>query len=200
MAIRLQFLSLIVPRAKFIRCRGLPPFFQQLRPEAGFFIETNWYDAHLWCETGMDGYCVDEMIDQWQEWGLVPKDASGQWQDLCLCASARGPLGSSCPWLRFDSEKNAVWLDGAEPGDVVGGSEQRGEIESALARHEAAGELAYVAMSEARRPKDDYQIACTQLALALDAARFLNHSEDSDRLLSRLAHIKAVYDHQMRGF
>jgi hypothetical protein len=53
MSIRLQFLSVVVRRSVFAGCRNLPEAFHQLPSAGGFFFDTDWFDAHLWCETAM---------------------------------------------------------------------------------------------------------------------------------------------------
>jgi hypothetical protein len=199
MALRLQFLTLVVQRARFARCRELPRFFSELHPEAGILFGTSWYDAHLWCETAMHGPDIDEAIRRWEAQGLAAKDAQGQWADLCLCAYQRGPLGP-CPWLQVDLGQNAVWFAGTEPGRLVGGFDQVRDLEEALMRHEAAAEAAYAAMYDARHSKDDYEDARASLIQASETARFLHRVEDCARLETHLAHVQAVYEHQMKGF
>jgi hypothetical protein len=199
MALRLQFLTLVIPRDRLRQCEELPFFLEAMEPQGGIFFETSWYDAHLWCDTAMSGPDIDDQIEAWESRGLRVKDELGRWADLCLCASQRGPLGQ-CPWLSFDAAQNAVWLSGADPGPLVGGMDQVESTSADLIRWEQAGEASYAVMYESRRPKDDYEDACLALARAADAARFLHRADDLKRLEARLSHIRSVYDHQMRGF
>ncbi len=199
MALRLQFFTLVIPRDRLKACQDLPPYLASMHPDGGFFFGTSWYDAHLWCDTAMNGLDIDDQIEAWEARGLRVKDELGQWADLCLCASQRGPMGV-CPWLHFDASKNAVWLEGADPGPVMGGLDHAEALQSDLLRFERDGEASYAAMYESRRPKDDYEDACLALSRAVDVARFLHRMEDAERLNARLTHIQSVYDHQMRGF
>lgn len=199
MALRLQFFTLVIRRDRLARCEDRPAFFDELHRDGGILFETDWYDTHLWGETAMNGPDIDEAIHAWEERGLTVKDAEGNWVDLCLCASQRGPLGP-CPWLQYDQAQNAVWLEDAEPGPVVGGTTQSRDLEEAMAHHEAAAEAAYTAMYESARPKDDFEDAWLALARAMDVAHFLHKTDDIDRLQARLDHFRGVYDYHIRGF
>jgi hypothetical protein len=65
---------------------------------------------------------------------------------------------------------------------------------------ERRAEEAYSEMYEARRAKEPYEDACFAFARALEAAQRLGLDEDVDRLNRRVAHIRAVYNSQFRGF
>lgn len=198
MAIRLQFLTIIVPRANFARCKDLPGYFRELNPEAGILFETTWYDRHLYCETAMDS--GEDIIEKWETRGLVGLDAASGgkfWEDFCVAASGRG-LGRPCGWLEYSRDVNAVWLAGTEKGALVGGY---GDLESSrkkMAASEAAGEKAYHAMYESRHPHDEYEDAMAALSGALNLARFLHQAEDVERFGKRAEHICAVYRSQFR--
>lgn len=198
MALRLQFLTVVVPRARFAQCRDLPEWMGHLGT-GGFFFDTAWYDGHLWCETAMDGQAAEDILQAWEARGLRRHDAGGTWADLCLAASHRGPLGP-CPWLAHDAESNAVWLVGTEPGPVVGGLAQQHALETSLTEEERRGEASYSRMYEARRPKDDFEDATLALGQALTAAQFLHRVEDARRLEARLDHMRAVYAAQFRSW
>ena len=199
MALRLQFLTVIVPRSAFARCRDLPDWLQALPPSGGFFLDTAWFDAHLWCETAMDGEMAEWLIARWEDAGLSPKDGGGRWKDLCLADSVHGPHGP-CPWLSYDPGSLSVWLSGTEPGEIIGGTEQRQAREAQMRADEAEGEAAYTRMYDARRPKEAYEDARGVFSRALDAARFLGRPDEAERLQARLAQIYQVYDSQFRGW
>ena len=59
---------------------------------------------------------------------------------------------------------------------------------------------AYSEMYEARRAKEPYEDACFAFARAIELAQRLGLDEEVDRLNRRVAHIRAVYDSQFRGF
>jgi hypothetical protein len=183
-------MSLIVPRARLARGRDLPPFFAELNPAGGIFLEVDWYDAHLWCETTMDH--PGDMVEAWQARGL-------ERNELCLAASGRGPE-RGCDWLEYDAADNCVWLRGTGKGAVIGGAAQLAERTAALQSFVEQAERAYAAMYEARRPRDDYDDACGGLMKAIEVARFLHRPDEIERLEQRLAHVRAVYRGQFVGF
>jgi hypothetical protein len=182
-------MSLLVPRARLARLRDLPPFFGELNKDGGIFLEVDWYDAHLWCETTMDDPA--DMIEAWQARGL-------ERTEICLAASGRGPE-RGCDWLEYDAAGNCVWLKGEARGTVIGGAEQLKERTAAVKTLEELAERAYSQMYEATRPHDDYEDACLGLMHAIDAARFVHRADEVARLEKRLANIRGVYNSQFRG-
>jgi hypothetical protein len=198
MAVRLQFLSVVVRRSVFAGCRNLPEEFHQLPSAGGFFFDTTWFDAHLWCETAMDGQAAEDILRIWEGRGLRRQTEPGGASDLCLAASGRGPL-VPCPWLAYSPELNSVWLAGSEAGEAIGGHAHQFALEQELAQAESRGEAAYDRMYDARHPKEAYEDACQALGQAQSVAQFLNRQEDAARLGDRLAHIRSVYQAQFRG-
>jgi len=184
-------MTLVVPRARLARCSGLPPFFAELNKDGGIFLDTDWYDTHLWCETTMDG--GDDLARAWEARGLRPPE------DFCFAASRRGP-DRRCDWLEYDAAENCVWLKGTEKGAVIGGAAQLAERTAALQSFVEQAERAYSAMYEARRPRDDYDDACSGLMKAIEVARFLHRPDEVSRLEERLANIQGVYRSQFVGF
>lgn len=196
MALRLQFLSLVVPRAAFARCRGLPSYFLELRPSGGILFETTWYDTHLWCETFMDG--AEEAVATWEARGLRAAGTEGTWMDLCLATAQQGPLGP-CPWLSYHPDTQSLSLSGSVPGPVIGGIDHLRSLQVKLAQAEAAGEAAYDRMYGGRRPKDEYEEASLALSQAADLAAFLHQPGEVGRIQARLEHMRSVYQSQFRG-
>lgn len=198
MAIRLQFLTVVVRRSAFRGCRDLPDWFHLLPAAGGFFCDTDWFDNRLWCETAMDGEAAEEILQAWEKRGLQRHSWDGFWQDTCLAASGQGPLGP-CPWLTYSPASNSVWLAGTEPGEIIGGQAHLHRLERELAQAEASGEAAYDLMHDARRPKDACEDTCQALGQAESVARYLNRLDEVERLEARIAHIRAVYQSQFRG-
>lgn len=201
MALRLQFLTLVIPRLRIANLADPPIAESALHPEGGILFDTAWYDAHLFADTAMNDGDMDALLDAWHECGLrAPETGVGGrflFRDYCLATSRNGPLGD-CPWLAWDAETRSVWLAGTEPGAVVGGHEELEARQAALADWEARAEAAYAAMYDSRYPRDDYEDACLFLARAQEEAEFLHRTETVDRLKAREAHIMAVYNHQFR--
>lgn len=198
MALRLQFLTVVVRRSAFPICRDLPEWFHRLPAEGGFFWDTDWFDSHLWCETAMDKKSAEDILRIWEDRGLIRHSEDGYWQDLCLAASGRGPLGA-CPWLEYAPGTNSVWLYGTEPGEIIGGHAHQLALEREMAKAEISGEAAYDFMYDVRQPKDTFEDACQDLGHALSVARFLNRLDDVKRLSARIEHIRDVYNAQFRG-
>jgi hypothetical protein len=73
---------------------------------------------------------------------------------------------------------------------------QRAELD----QWERRAEDAYSEMYEARRAKEPYEDACFAFAQAIEAAQRLGLDEEVDRLNRRVAHMRAVYNSQFRGF
>src|SRR5579859_4876937 len=124
MAVRLQFINLIIPAATLERV--LTPedsvFAALLRGQAPL-PEMMWCDAHL-CrvEGAMNWPDVDEMVDRWEArglQGLVGLSPQQWWKDFAICASGRGPT-FPCDWLVYDAAENCVSLAGTPKGEVLG--------------------------------------------------------------------------------
>ncbi len=205
MAIKLQFDTVIVPRAHFARCKDLPAFLNEPRPDGGIVFEINWYDRYLWCETAMSDSL--DIVAEWEGRGLASgmpprtdnrtERARWAWKDLCVAASGSGPYGGG-DWLEFDLADNCVWLKGTEKEPVIGGREQFQQEDKKLAALCDKAERHYTAMYDASYPKDDYEDACAALAQAGRAAAFLHRPDLAEELAQREAHISAVYNSQFR--
>ena len=196
MALRLQFITVIVKRADLARRRNLPLFMSTLNSSGGILLETSWYDRYLWCDTAMNLLDAHDIVSEWEERGLTPlvmRDGRSVWQDVSIAASGRGPL-EPCDWLEFDPGQNVVWLKGTERGSIVGGFEQVKTERARLAQLEQQPEQPYATMYESRYPKDDYDDARAALSSAIEIARFLHIAEMVDRLKQRLHHITEVYN------
>jgi hypothetical protein len=71
---------------------------------------------------------------------------------------------------------------------------------AALDEWERRAEESYSEMYEARRAKEPYEDACFAFTRAIEAAQRLGLLADVERLERRVAHIRAVYNSQFRGF
>ncbi len=89
------------------------------------------------------------------------------------------------------------WFKRAAPKSVAAPSAPE------IARLEQLAEQAYSAMYDTpplSSSKDSYEDACLHLQKAIDEARHLDLADEGARLSRRLAHIRAVYNSQFRGF
>ncbi|HSC46641.1 MAG TPA: hypothetical protein VLG68_01000 [Gammaproteobacteria bacterium] len=126
MAIRLQFISLVIPVATLDKTlRGEGGFTGFLQRNAAWLGEMVWHDGQL-CRTegAMNWSDVDEMVTRWEAYGLQGLVGLGQgqwWKDFAICASGRGPT-YPCDWLQYDASDNCVYLTGTPKGAVVGES------------------------------------------------------------------------------
>lgn len=121
MAVRLQFINLIIPVPTLDRVLAAEGGFERvIHPLAGDML---WYDQHLCRVDGaMNWGDVDGMVERWEAYGLqglVGSPPQQWWKDFALCASRRGPT-SPCDWLKYDAEDNCVYLAGTEKGAVAG--------------------------------------------------------------------------------
>lgn len=127
MAVRLEFINLIVPVATLDRLsREQGGFARVYAPLAGDML---WHDAHLCRVDGaMHWPDLDDMLARWEAQGLqglVGVAPHQWWKDLAVCASRRGPT-FPCDWLSYDAVDNCVYLAGTVKGDVAGPSRAPG--------------------------------------------------------------------------
>ncbi|MGE5626023.1 MAG: hypothetical protein ACM3ZT_10800 [Bacillota bacterium] len=123
MAIRLQFINLVIPIATLDRVLAPEGGFERiLRPLAGDML---WFDEYLCRVDGaMNWGDVDSMVERWEAHdlqGLVGAEPHQWWKDFAICASRRGPT-FPCDWLVYDAVDNCVYLAGTEKGAVNGPS------------------------------------------------------------------------------
>jgi hypothetical protein len=124
MAIRLQFINLVIPAATLERVLVEQGGFQGfLEAHTASLGEMVWYDTHLCRVDGaMNWPDVDEMVERWEGrglQGLVGVAPHQWWKDFAICASGRGAT-FPCDWLQYDATENCVWLAGADKGEVEG--------------------------------------------------------------------------------
>lgn len=121
MAVRLQFINLIIPVATLDRVLAAEGGFEHaIRPLAGDML---WYDEHLCRVDGaMNWGDVDWMVERWEAHGLqglVGATPHQWWKDFALCASLRGPT-FPCDWLVYDAADNCVFMKGTDKGEIAG--------------------------------------------------------------------------------
>jgi hypothetical protein len=124
MAIRLQFINLVIPVATLERVLseqgGFQGFLNTHGPSLGEMI---WHDPYLCRVDGaMNWPDVEEMVARWEArgmQGLVGAAPQQWWKDFAICASRRGAT-FPCDWLQFDATENCVWLAGTDKGEVQG--------------------------------------------------------------------------------
>lgn len=124
MALRLQFINLVIPVATLERVFSTEGSFQGfLEAQGPLLREMVWHDGRLCrAEGAMNWADVDEMVERWEArglQGLVGVAPHQWWKDFAICASRRGPT-FPCDWLEFDAAGNSVSLRGAPLCEAVG--------------------------------------------------------------------------------
>lgn len=124
MAIRLQFINLIVPVAvleRVLAAEGGFGEFARLQQQA--FGDMFWYDRYLCRVDGaMNWPDVDDMVERWEArglQGLVGTAPQQWWKDFAVAASGRGAT-FPCDWLAYDAAENCVYLVGTDRGEAMG--------------------------------------------------------------------------------
>jgi hypothetical protein len=125
MAIKLEFINVIVPNstleAVFVKEGGFE-FFKQ---SYGAMRDMVWYDDDICRVDGaMNWSDLEDIVGWWEQRGLVglaDADAGKQWKDFCVAASFSGPT-FRCDWLEFDGVNNALSMRGRPRGRLVGKS------------------------------------------------------------------------------
>jgi hypothetical protein len=123
MAIKLEFINVIVPNTTLEAVFAEEGGFEYFRQSYGAMREMVWYDDYICRVDGaMNWPDVHDMVGFWEERGLVGLVDSGigkQWRDFCVAASFSGPT-YPCDWLEFDAVGNAVSMRGQPKGRIVG--------------------------------------------------------------------------------
>lgn len=123
MAIRLQFINLVIPIATLDRVLAEEGGFAGFMGSWGGMPEMVWHDAHLCRVDGaMNWPDVEGMLERWAVFGLqglVGTAPQQWWKDLAVCASGHGPT-FPCDWLQYDAADNCVYLSGTARGEIVG--------------------------------------------------------------------------------
>lgn len=125
MAIRLEFISLIIPIEKIDRC--YPGGFKALVSEnrSMFNCGRLWHDEYLFRDGAMNPADMKECGEYWIDLGLVPyeeRDGKKYWKDMCVVDYCGG-LTYPCDWLEEDQNDFSVWLKGKPKGQVIGREE-----------------------------------------------------------------------------
>jgi hypothetical protein len=113
MAVRFQFITLIVPLE---RIRQVPGLRERLK-ERGLVA---WEDEHLWAASSMGP--VGDLVEYLESEGLVPRDFSTgvrMWKDICVIDAFEGPT-NPCPWIEVDMLEQIAWKRGTPRGEVRG--------------------------------------------------------------------------------
>jgi hypothetical protein len=122
MAVRIKFLSVIVPIEKIDASplkgglRGI------LQTQPSLVGKAFWHDDNLFVEYAMNPIDVQSLVQRWESLGLVGRAESNGvrcWKDVCVVDYYNGPT-LPCAWLEFDPRTKTAWKKGSAAGEVVG--------------------------------------------------------------------------------
>jgi hypothetical protein len=123
MAIKLEFINLIVPNATLEAVFAREGGFEFFKQSYGAMRDMVWYDDHICRADGaMNWPDLHDVVGWWEERGLVgliDSDAGKRWKDFCVAASFSGPT-YPCDWLEFDAVSNAVSMRGRQKAPLAG--------------------------------------------------------------------------------
>lgn len=185
MAIRLQFLNLIMRRSSVARCRELPWYCSDLNKRGGSILGMAWYDEHLCNSTSMSGFDTDAELDEWIKRGLDPCE-------FCVLSSRSEP---QCEWLDYDPAENCVWLKGTRRGLIIGGLLEQEKNEKRLASRVAAADDAWSRWVAGRRTAVD-SIAAT-IVRAARLALFMHEVTCLETQMERLREIVGAHPNEL---
>ncbi len=122
MAVKLEFINILIPVENIERCASIGGFKGFLGMKEGLLGEIDWYDEHLYRTGVMNPLEIEEIVDDWKVYGLTPViEEAGvrKWNDICVVDSAGG-LTLPCDWIEFDLDERCAWLKGTAKGTAVG--------------------------------------------------------------------------------
>jgi len=126
MAVRLEFISLIITINKINEC--YPGGFAAYKSEnINLFGGRLWHDEWLFRDGAMNPADIENLVNFWAAKGLVPfEDQSGgkAWKDIAVVDMFRGPT-LPCDWIEYDDAERCVYLKGTEKGNIIGREEMK---------------------------------------------------------------------------
>jgi hypothetical protein len=133
MAVKVQFITIVVPIARINTSTEPGGFAGLLTREADSLGKRFWHDEQLYATAVMSPTDAQSVMEEWEAKGLVGRtstDDSRQWKDLCVVDYYQGPT-LPCNWLEWDPGSHSVWMKGTEPG-VLASPDHRHEANPVL--------------------------------------------------------------------
>jgi len=127
MAIKLEFLNLIIPIKQINLCYpgGFELFLQHYQNKFG---EKFWHDLHLFRDGTIDSVEMETKVLFWQQKGLVPyveQNGKKKWKDMCVIESYSAGPTFQCDWIEVDEENNCVFHRKRPKGRIIGREEMK---------------------------------------------------------------------------
>ena len=121
MAIKIEFVNLIIPIEKINRSNFEGGFDAVIKKYEHLIGHAIWFDKYLFRMGWMDTWMIDSEIDFWKNNGLLPfENLNGveYWKDLFAISSGVNQFMANCEWIQIDMKKNTVWLKGTDPNEI----------------------------------------------------------------------------------
>lgn len=121
MAIKIEFVNLIIPIENINRSTFEGGFEKHLEEFKGLIGGPVWYDQHLFRMGWMDTWMIDGYINFWKDHGLIPivkRNGVEYWQYLFAISTGLNMFMTNCDWVEYDLKKHKVWLKGTDPDDI----------------------------------------------------------------------------------
>jgi hypothetical protein len=121
MAIKLEFVNLIIPIEKINNSKLEGGFNTIIKKYENSIGKSVWFDKHLFRMGWMDTWFIDSEIDFWVEHGLVPLEVRNGiefWCDMFAISTGINQFNSNCDWIKVNSSQTKAWLKGTCRFDV----------------------------------------------------------------------------------
>lgn len=121
MAIKIEFVNLIIPIENINRSTFEGGFEKHLEEFEGLIGGPVYYDKHLFRMGWMDTWLIDGYIRFWENHGLIPivkKNGVEFWQDLFAISTGLNMFMTRCDWIEYDLKKRIAWLKETDPDDI----------------------------------------------------------------------------------
>ncbi len=102
MPIQIRYISVVIPIKNIIKLKGQDWWGNYLKSREDMLGIILWRDKYLFRDGDMDESGADNIVNFWQEQGLIPKkiiNGREYWNDLCVVHSFNGPT-LPCDWLK----------------------------------------------------------------------------------------------------